>query len=122
MLRDGRGVQRECARMGEAVEHLFALRDLHNGTAVVLLVEEEARFLTVDVIHQIADAVLGDLHLAAQVGTQSFQREKALVFLEPFQLAHLDVVALIDRVDCVTAFFQYVDQQSEDHFLHAVGA
>ena len=46
--------------MGEAIQHCLALGDLSDGTAVVLLVQEKAGLLAVDVVYGIFDAVFGD--------------------------------------------------------------
>ena len=115
-----RRVQRERPRMREAVQHTFAPCDLRDGAAVVFLVEEKACFLSLDIVHVIADTVLGDDDLAAQVGPQPFHRIKALVLFQPLQLAHLDVVALVDRVDRIAALSQRLDQIAEQHLLDTV--
>ena len=80
--------------MGEAVQHPLALAQPLDGQPVVFLVEEEAGFLAVLHIHQIADAVFHDFHLRVK-----FLPDEAFVALHALLQAHLGVAALVDAAD-----------------------
>ena len=48
--------------MGKAIQHAPSLGKRVNGAAVVFLIQEKARFLTVDVIYFVANAVFGNFN------------------------------------------------------------
>ena len=59
------------------------------------LIQEKSGFLSVDVVHLIAHAVLNDLCDAVGVGFQSFAAVEVLEFSHSFQGADCDVVPFI---------------------------
>ena len=112
-----RGVERERAGVGKAVEHAPPLGKARHGKAVILLIEEEARFLPVLKIHGIVYPVLAYLGHGALRVLLARQLIPALALLEPLKRADSDVVALIYTVDPLPILAQHLGEQWEDHVL-----
>ena len=89
--------------MREAVQHAPPPRDVAYGAAIVFLVKEKSGFLTLAVVHRVANAVLGNLHrpgilrLAPQ--GKSGIRVTAGEARKPFPLPHGAVTAQVHGAD-----------------------
>ena len=103
--------------MSEAVQDPGTSAEAVDGPAVVFLVQEKAGLLTVFHVHDIADAVLDDLHF----GVEGFC-EKALLTGHSLELAHFGIAALIDSPHRDAVFAQCGDQSRQQISLEAVDA
>ena len=106
-------VETKCPGMREAIEHALSCGKLCRCAAVILLVEEKARLLTVDIVNIVQDTVFADRHMTVQVRLEVIERHKAGALLHPLFFPELDVVALVDRVDLLTAGTQRLQQERE---------
>ena len=106
-----RAVETERPGMREAIEHTLSRRELRRCAAIILLVEEKACFLTMDIVNIVQDTVFTDRHMAVQVRLQVFECYEAGALLHPLFFPELDVVALVDRVNLLTAGTQRLQQE-----------
>lgn len=116
------GVQRKRAGMREAVEDGTSLRNAADSLAVVLLIEEESGFLTVDVVHGVFYAVFCYFGHAGKVGAKPRASPEALVFLHALKLAYLNVVALVYRGDMLAHIREGLHKQLVERVLYALRA
>ena len=115
-------VEPEGTGVREAVEHTLARRELRRRAAVILLVEEEAGFLPVDIIHIVQNPVFPDRYMSVQVRLQSVERHETGPLLHALFLPEPDVVALVDRVDLFTARTQHLQQECKQLHLSQLHA
>ena len=87
------GVQGKGTGVGEAVQHRPPPGQPRHRQPVVLLVQEEAGFLPVLHVHQIADAVFRDLRHSRVRRCFAGKREPALALGQPFLFPQGDVIA-----------------------------
>ena len=99
------------SRLVILVKH--ALCELRRCAAVILLIEEEPGFLSMDIIHVVQDAVFPDRHVSVQIRPKTVERHKACPLLHAFFLPEFDIVALVDRVDLRTVCVQRLQQERE---------
>ena len=66
-----------------------------------------------DIVNIVQDTVFADRHMTVQVRLQVFERHKAGALLHPLFFPQLDIVALVDRVDLLTAGTQRLQQERE---------
>ena len=99
--------------MCEAIEHVLSRCELRRCAAIILLVEEKACFLAMDIVNIVQDTVFADRHMTVQVRLEVIERHKAGALLHPLFFPELDVVALVDRVDLLTAGTQRLQQERE---------
>ena len=130
------GIQSKAARMREAIKNASSRRELRDGTPIVLLVEEEARFLSVLEIHLVANAVFHNLRRRGtehrSLGLAGIDRvERAGRILrgarkpsrslgESFERAGRSVVALIESANRDAVFGQHFEKRGEDHRLQTL--
>ena len=112
-----RGVERERAGVGKAVEHAPPLGKACHGKAVILLVKEETRFLPVLEIDGIVYPVLAYLGHGALRMLLAGQFIPSLTLRKSFERADGNVVAFVYAVDPLPALSQHLDKQWEDHVL-----
>ena len=62
-----RTVETERPGMCEAIEHVLSRCELRRCAAIILLVEEKACFLAMDIVNIVQDTVFADRHMAVQV-------------------------------------------------------
>ena len=103
--------------MRKAVQHFCILTEPLNGQAVVFLIQEKSRFLSVLYIYQIADAVFLNLYL----GIKRLS-EKALTPLHPLFFPFLCIASLIDAPDCDAVLGQYFLEKPDQRLFHPVNA
>ena len=103
--------------MRKAVQDLRASAEPVDRAAVVLLVQEESRLLAVLYIHDIADAVLGDLYFGIEG-----RREEPLLARQSLELPDLGVTALVDAADLYAVLRQDFYERRKDMSLEAVDA
>ena len=115
-------VEPESPGVREAVEHMLALCELRRCAAVILLIEEEPGFLSMDIIHVVQDAVFPDRHVSVQIRPKTVERHKACPLLHAFFLPELDIIALVDRVDLRTVCVQRLQQEREQLLLSQLHA
>ena len=108
------GVERKRACVRKAVKHSFALGKPRNGKAVILLVEEEARFLPVFDIDTVINPVFANLRDAA-FGVLA--AEPALVLLKSLQFTDFNIVALKNTAYFLTVGAQDIGNQRKQHGL-----
>ena len=113
-------VEREGARVREAVEHPAALRELGRGQTVVFLVEEEAGLLPVLHVDRVVDPVFADLGDGACGRRLPGEGIPALVLLESLECPDGDVVALKDAVDLLTVCAQNLHNQRKNQIFDAL--
>ena len=130
------GIQGKAARVREAIENASSRRELRDGTPIVLLVEEEARLLSVLEIHLVANAVFHNLRRrgaeGCSLGLAGIDRiERAGRILrgarkpsrglgEPFKRAGRGVVAFIESANRNAVFGQHFEKRGEDHRLQTL--
>ena len=105
--------------MGEAVENHPSLRELCGGLAIVLLVEEIAGFLPLDVVDVVFYAVFRYQNVSALVRF-IVAPIPAFVLRHAFLFADVHVVAFVYRVYIYTVFRQKLTQCGEYHVLDAL--
>ena len=108
--------------MREAIEHVLSRCELRRRAAIILLVEEEAGFLPVDIIHVVQDPVFPDRYMSVQVRLQSVERHETGPLLHALFLPEPDIVALVDRVDLFTARTQRLQQERKQLHLSQLHA
>ena len=96
---------------------MLARREPGSRAAVILLVEEEAGFLPVDIIHVVQDPVFPDRHMSVQVCLQTIQRHKTGPLLHALFLPEFNVIALVDRVNLFPACAQHLQQECKQLHL-----
>ena len=103
--------------MREAVQYFRAAAEAVDRAPVVLLVQEETGLLAVFNIHDIADAVLGDLYFGIEgSGKEPFLPGHAL------KLADFGVAALVNAAHRNAVFGQNAHQRGQQVSLEAVDA
>ena len=129
------GVEREASRMREAVKHVLPRGKLGHRAAVVFLVQEKARLLTVLVAHAVFHDLRGggtEILSARRAGSQRVEtclaaficraREPPRRQLKAFQLAGCHVVALVQAADGNAVLGEHLEQHREDHRLELLHA
>ena len=111
------GVQREGAGVREAVEHLGVPAEPLNREPVIFLVEEEAGFLAVLDVDDVAHAVFDDLDVGVE-----FRADEALDAVHALLEALLRVAALVHAADFDAVLGQHLLEQFDDAQLHFVDA
>ena len=111
------GVERERARVREAVEHALAVREVRDGEAIELLVEEKARLLPVFDIHTVENAVLANFSDGALGRFFAGEGKPTLVLRQALLFAKHDIVALKKAVDRLAVLLQHLDNEGEEHVL-----
>ena len=111
-------VQRESARVREAVEYMAPLPDLRRRETIEFLVKEEARLLPVLHVDRIPDAVLHDIHPC--LFCRRIQQRgaiEALVLLHSLQLTDLDIISFINAGDRELPLPQHLDEAVQEFLL-----
>ena len=108
--------------MREAVEDGTSLRNAADSLAIVLLIEEESGFLTIDVVHGVFYAVFSYFGHAGKVGAKPRASPEALVFLHALKLAYLNVVALVYCGDMLAHIREGLHKQLVERVLYALRA
>ena len=117
-----RRIERKGAGMREAIEHTLVSGKLCHRQAVILLVKEEARFLSVFHIDAVINAVFADLrHRVCRRG-QTGQRIPALILRKPLLPAEGNIVPLKNAGDLLAVLAQHFHQQREHDVLAALHA
>ena len=106
-----RAVETERPGMREAIEHVLSRCELRRCAAIILLVEEKACFLTMDIVNIVQDTVFADRHMAVQVRLQVFECYEAGSLLHALFFPQLSIVALVDRLDLLAAGAQCLQQE-----------
>ena len=88
--------------MCKTVQYMLTTGDLSNSLTIILLIQEEACFLTVLHIYIIPDPVFNDFRQRLPWFCSLCKRKPALVFLHAFQQADLHIVAFIQAPDFLT--------------------
>ena len=101
--------------MGKAVQHPSPPGQAGHRLAVILLIQEKARFLPVLHIYGILHPVLHDDGPGALRDGNSLQRIPALVLFQALVGPQCHVVALIDAPDGLPVLGQDLVEQREDH-------
>ena len=116
MLRPGQpGIEGKRAGVGKAVQHPRASAQFRRCPAVIFLIQEESRLLSVFYVHVVAHAVLHDLHLRVKRFA-----DKALDALHALLLAHLRVTPLVHAADMDAVRLHQLLQDINDHPLEPV--
>ena len=92
--------------MRKAVKHLFAFADRMDRLAVILLIQEKARLLSIFHVYDIMHPVFNDLHLRVKRLT-----DKSFIPRQPLLFPHLGIAPLIDAPDMDAVLFQKIDQR-----------
>ena len=117
------GVQCECARMRETIENRFAGSNLCSGTTVIFLVKEKARFLSVDNVDFVFDAVFFNHYQSAvRCGRQEITADKALVLSQTFLFAYGDIVSFANGPNINAELFEYFNKQRKQAGFKHFGA
>ena len=116
------GVERERARVREAIKHALAARKARHGEAVELLVEEKARLLPVFDVHAVENAVFADLGDGACGCFLAGKGKPALILRQALLFAKNNVVALEKAVDLLAVLLQNLDDEREEHVLDLLHA
>ena len=112
VFRPGLGaVEGEGPGVGAAVQHPAAGGQGRRGPAIILLVQEKAGLLAVDVVHVIADAVFYQLQMPVQVRGQAGEGVEALFLGQAFLVPQGGLVALVDGADRDAVILQQLDEQ-----------
>ena len=88
--------------MCKTVQYMLTTGDLSNRLTIILLIQEEACFLTVLHIYIIPDSVFNDFRQRLARFRGLGQRKPALIFFHTFQQADLHIVAFIQSPDFLT--------------------
>ena len=116
------GVERERACVREAVEHALAARQMRDGEAVELLVEEKARLLPVFDIHTVENTVLANFSDGALGRFLPRKGKPALALRQPLFFAQGHIVALEKAVDLFAVLLQNLDNKGEERVLEPLHA
>lgn len=91
--------------MGAAVQHPAAGGQGRCGPAIILLVQEKAGLLAVDIVHVVADAVFHQLQMPVQVRGQAGERVKAGFLGQALLVPQGGLVTLIDGANFNAVIF-----------------
>ena len=122
-----RRVQAEGAYVGKAVEHALAGRQLAHSAPVVLLVQEEARFLAVEKVDVVGDAILAHDDALGRIESVDPCRPgspvpPAFLQIKAFVAAGRRVVTLVDAAHLLPVGAQNLQDHRVEHGAQAVHA
>ena len=103
--------------MGKAVQHPHPSGQRGRCPAVVLLIQKETGFLSVDIIYVIKHTVFEDPGVAVQLRFQPLHGEETLARLHALLQAQRTFVALINGPDGVASGPQVFHNAPKEHFL-----
>ena len=98
-------VEGEGPGVGAAVQHPAAGGQGRRGPAIILLVQEKAGLLAVDIVDIIADAVFHQLQMPVQVRGQAGEGVEALFLGQALLVPQGGLVALVDGADFNAVIF-----------------